>query len=114
MQGIIANVDLPAAAKKPEFVIHRVTLEEFEAFVGEGLKTQSVFCHITLQPPPVSVGEYKAKQLLHDTLQELELDMTGSSENWANRQQFPLTLSDASSTTCDIEKVSHTPIRGIP
>ena len=103
MPGIIANVDLPSSAIMPEFVIHRGDLDAFEAFVEDGLKRQSVFCHLTLQPPPVSVCDYKSKQFLRDTLEELGLDMRREGENWESRQQFPVTLSDASSTTCDLE-----------
>ena len=105
MASIIKNVDIKGG-KQPEFVIVQGDLAKLHAFVETGMQ---VALHIAIQPPPCVIGG--SSDTAASQLRELERCLTDDLD-WKRTMQWPVTLSDASSSRCDLETHLREGLRG--
>ena len=61
------------------------------------------YIHLALQAPPVAIGDAALQVILHERLEDIATRLEEQKPDLFAKKHFPLVLSDASASSCDME-----------
>jgi hypothetical protein len=64
---------------------------------------RDIYLHLVMQPPPLVIGEAKARAELHARIESIGTRLSTERADWIGKNQYPLVLSDGSSLVCELE-----------
>jgi hypothetical protein len=70
---------------------------------GTAAQAREIYLHLAIQPPPLAIGQAKARAKLHARVAEIEARMADGRPDWLRKRQYPVCLSDGSSPVCELE-----------